>query len=77
MMERRRILVAVRVNEREHRRWQLAAELEDLRLPELLREAMRTHIRDLVRLQLLTRPVPKPEEPDVVGMEPTRAKTGV
>lgn len=67
MIERRRILVAVRVSEREHRRWLLAAEREDLRLPELLREAMRAHIRDLVRLELLARPVREPAEPSAPG----------
>jgi hypothetical protein len=51
----RRILVAVRVSASEHQRWQTAAEREALRLPELLREAMRAHLRDLVRLDLLGR----------------------
>jgi hypothetical protein len=50
---RRRILVAVRVSDQEYRGWQIAADREALRLPELLREAMRSHIRDLVRLRLL------------------------
>jgi hypothetical protein len=54
-IERRRILVAVRVSDREHQRWQTAAEREALRLPELVREAVRAHLRDLVRLDLLGR----------------------
>jgi len=52
-VERRRILVAVRVSDREHARWQSAADREALRLPELLRESVRAHIRDLERLRLL------------------------
>jgi hypothetical protein len=52
---RRRILVAVRVSDQEYRGWQIAADREALRLPELLREAMRAHLRDLVRLDLLGR----------------------
>jgi hypothetical protein len=54
-IERRRILVAVRVSDREHARWQTAADREALRLPELLREAMRSHVRDLDRLRVLGR----------------------
>jgi hypothetical protein len=53
--ERRRILVAVRVSDAEHRLWQTAADHEALRLPELVREAVRAHLRDLVRLDLLGR----------------------
>lgn len=52
MIERRRILVAVRVSDREHSRWQTAADREDLKLVELVREAVRTHLRDLERLRL-------------------------
>jgi hypothetical protein len=54
-VERRRILVAVRVSDREHARWQRAADREALRLPELLREAVRSHLRDLDRLRVLGR----------------------
>jgi hypothetical protein len=54
-IERRRILVAVRVSDREHQRWQTAADREALRLPELVRESVRAHLRDLVRLDLLGR----------------------
>jgi hypothetical protein len=54
-IERRRILVAVRVSDREHARWQIAADREALRLPELLREAVRSHLRDLDRLRVLGR----------------------
>jgi hypothetical protein len=53
--ERRHILVGVRVNAREHARWLRAAALEDLRLPELLRESVRSHLRDLERHRLLGR----------------------
>jgi len=54
-IERRRILVAVRVSDREHARWLKAAALEDLKLVELIREAVRAHVRDLKRLRLLGR----------------------
>ena len=47
--------MAVRVSDREHARWQTAAERETLKLPELLREAMRSHLRDLDRLRVLGR----------------------
>jgi hypothetical protein len=52
-IERRRILVAVRVSDREHARWLTAAAREDLKLVELIREAVRAHLRDLDRLRLL------------------------
>lgn len=51
--ERRLIAVAVRVRPGEYRRWERAAALEDLRIVELVREAVRAHVRELERLRLL------------------------
>jgi hypothetical protein len=55
--EPRQVLAGVRVGRREHLRWLKAAALEDLRLPELMREAVRAHLRDLERHRLLVRSV--------------------
>jgi hypothetical protein len=52
---RRRVTVAVRVNESEYRKWLKAAVREDLRLVELVREAVRQHLRQLETLALLGR----------------------
>jgi hypothetical protein len=45
-------LIQLRVTLRERDRWRRCAEAEDLRLSELVREAVRAHVRDLERLQL-------------------------
>jgi len=45
-------LVQLRVTLRERDRWRRCAETEDLRLSELVREAIRAHVRDLERLHL-------------------------
>lgn len=51
----RRVTVAVRLGESEHRKWLAAAAREDLRLVELIREAVRQHLRQLETLALLGR----------------------
>jgi len=53
--DRRTELIAIRLTRREHERWLRAAAREDLRLVELVREAVRAHVRDLDRLRLLGR----------------------
>jgi hypothetical protein len=45
-------LIQLRVTLRERDRWRRCAETEDLRLSELVREAVRAHVRDLERLHL-------------------------
>jgi predicted DNA-binding protein len=45
-------LIQLRVTLRERDRWRRCAEAEDLRLSELVREAVRAHVRDLERLDL-------------------------
>jgi hypothetical protein len=61
---RRRVTVALRVNESEYRRWLKAAVREDLRLVELVREAVRAHLRQLETLALLERRrEPAPQAP--------------
>jgi hypothetical protein len=52
-LRRNRVLVQVRISARERARWLHAATLEDVRLGELVREAVRTHVRELERLRLL------------------------
>jgi hypothetical protein len=52
---RRRVTVAVRLGEAEHRKWLRAAVREDVRLVELIREAVRQHLRQLETLTLLGR----------------------
>jgi hypothetical protein len=46
-------LVQLRVSIAERARWLRAAQVEQLRLTELVREAVRGHVRDLERLRLL------------------------
>jgi hypothetical protein len=49
----RHALVQVRVTVGERERWRRAAVAEELRLVELVREAVRAHVRELERLRLL------------------------
>jgi hypothetical protein len=51
--QRRHALVQVRVTIGERNRWLQAAAAEELRLVELVREAVRAHVRELERLRLL------------------------
>jgi hypothetical protein len=51
--DRRCVLVAIRLTRGEHARWLKAAALEDLKLIELVREAVRLRLHDLERLRLL------------------------
>lgn len=53
MNDRRCIVVAVRVSQREHERWRRAALVEGVRVVELVRESTRQFVRDLERLRLL------------------------
>ena len=52
-LPRSRVLVQVRIQARERDRWLRAATVEHLRLGELVREAVRAHVRELERLRLL------------------------
>jgi len=53
-------LIQLRVTLRERDRWRRVAEAEDLRMSELVREAVRAHVRELERLQLARRDRPAP-----------------
>jgi hypothetical protein len=61
-LPRHKVLVQVRIQARERDRWLRAATEEHLRLGELVREAVRAHVRDLERLHLARdgRPVRTP-----------------
>jgi len=50
--ERKRLLVAVRLSPREHTHWLRGAALEGITVPELCREAVRKHLRELLLLRL-------------------------
>jgi hypothetical protein len=50
----RTALVQLRVSTAERARWLRAAQVEQLRLTELVREAVRSHVRELERMRLLT-----------------------
>ena len=50
--ERKRLLVAVRLSPREHGHWIRGAALEGITVPELCREAVRAHLRQLTLLRL-------------------------
>jgi hypothetical protein len=50
--ERKRLLVAVRLSPREHGHWIRGAALEGITIPELCREAVRGHLRQLALLRL-------------------------
>jgi hypothetical protein len=50
--ERKRLLVAVRLSPREHGHWIRSAAREGVTLPELCREAVRIHLRQLELLRL-------------------------
>ena len=52
-MQRRQALVQVRLNARERDRWLRAAAAEELRLVELVREAVRARVRDVELRRLL------------------------
>jgi hypothetical protein len=61
-------LIQLRVTLRERDRWRRIADAEDMRLSELVREAIRAHVRDLERLALArtgqgARPLPAPLAP--------------
>jgi hypothetical protein len=55
MSDRRCVLVAIRLTRSEHERWLRVATREDLRLVELIREGVRSHIRALEPLRLVGR----------------------
>ena len=54
-LPRSKVLVQVRIQARERDRWLRAATLENLRLGELVRFAVRSHVRDLEKMLLLAR----------------------
>jgi hypothetical protein len=49
--DRRCVLVAIRLTRNEHERWLRVAAREDLRLVELIREGVRSHLRALEPLR--------------------------
>ncbi len=53
-LPRNNVLVQVRIQARERDRWIRAASLENMRLGELVRFAVRSHVRDLERLRLFS-----------------------
>jgi hypothetical protein len=53
-MQRRHALVQVRLTARERDRWLRAAAAEELRLVELVREAVRARVRDVELRRLLS-----------------------
>jgi hypothetical protein len=61
-LPRSRVLVQVRIQSAERDRWIRAATLEHQRLGELVRFAVRSHVRELERLRLLARE-PTPTRP--------------
>jgi hypothetical protein len=54
-------LVQLRVTLRERDRWRRCADAEDMRLSELMREAIRAHVRELERHRASTPPAPPVE----------------
>jgi hypothetical protein len=61
-LPRSRVLVQVRIQSDERVRWARVAALEHLRLGEMLRLAVRNHIREVETLRLLARE-PSPSRP--------------
>lgn len=66
-MPKNKVLVQVRIQARERDRWLRAATLEHLRLGEMLRLAVRNHIREMETLRVLARE-PSPSRPSPVGV---------
>jgi hypothetical protein len=62
-MQRRFALVQLRVTRAERDRWRRIAEVEQMRLTELVREGVRQHVRELERLRLLSAREPTPSRP--------------
>jgi hypothetical protein len=60
---RRHALVQVKVTTAERDRWLRAALTNEMRLVELVREAVRHHVRELERLALLGRSAPEGDGP--------------
>jgi hypothetical protein len=54
-MPRTKVLVQVRLQTRERDRWLRAATMEHLRLGELVRLAVRNHVKEVETLRLLAR----------------------
>jgi len=54
-LPRNRVLVQIRIQSAERDRWLRAATLEHQRIGELVRFAVRSHVRELERLRLLAR----------------------
>jgi hypothetical protein len=51
--DRRNVVVAIRLTQTEHARWLRVAKREDLKLIELIRESVRSHLRALEPLRLV------------------------
>ena len=60
---RRHALIQVKVTTAERDRWLRAALTNEMRLVELVREAVRHHVRELERLTLLGRSAPEGDGP--------------
>jgi hypothetical protein len=67
-------LIQLRVTLRERDRWRRIAEAEDMRLSELVREAIRAHVRDLERLALARADRPSRPHPTALPPDTARAR---